>query len=81
MIYCHIKRFNEKRFREAHKNSKNVLHVLVAEYRWLLGKVKRQVKVQEEQRSALVRLPTPESALSMPVYQKVSSQPQVLLVI
>ncbi|XP_056017847.1 bifunctional arginine demethylase and lysyl-hydroxylase JMJD6-B-like isoform X2 [Ostrea edulis] len=43
----------------------------VAEYRWLLGKVKRQVKVQEEQRSALVRLPTPESALSMPVYQKV----------
>lgn len=64
------------------KIQKNVLHVLVAEYRWLLGKVKRQVKVQEEQRSALVRLPTPEeSALSMPVYQKVSSQPQVLLVI
>ncbi|XP_061191291.1 bifunctional arginine demethylase and lysyl-hydroxylase JMJD6-like [Saccostrea echinata] len=42
-----------------------------AEYKWLLEKIKKQVKVQQEQRSAMTRLPFPLSDLSIPVCLKV----------
>ncbi|XP_062594461.1 bifunctional arginine demethylase and lysyl-hydroxylase JMJD6-like [Saccostrea cucullata] len=42
-----------------------------AEYKWLLGKIKKQVRVQQEQRSALMRLPSLLSDLTIPVCLKV----------
>nr|XP_022313990.1 F-box protein At1g78280-like [Crassostrea virginica] len=74
-LHAALGSFHEKlrNFDEAklHLEKAILLNNAEPEYKWLLGKIMKQVKVQEEQRSATSRLPFPQSKLSMPVYQNV----------